>query len=412
VLPTPREGAGLQFGQEKIRGARILIIDDEAPNVELLRRVLEPAGYENLVTTTDSRRVAELCATGEPDIILLDLKMPHVDGFQVLELLPAVVPDFEFLPVLALTSDTSREAKSRALSNGASDFVNKPLSPAEVRLRVFNLLQTRFLQLALRNQNQLLERKVRQRTADLEEAQFEIVERLALAAEYRDDETGKHTKRVGILSALLARELGWTEEQIEVMRRAAPLHDVGKIGIDSAVLLKPGKLTKEEFDHIKEHVTIGHGILSGSRFPLLQMASEIARYHHENWDGTGYQAGLKGEGIPESARIVTVIDVYDSLTHKRPYKEAWPVEEALAEITKLRGSKFESRVVDAFFSIHERGETDLAAGAQRPEPTVEPDATDEKAVPPEPAGAPQRSPAGQKAAWARALSTLTGGSKR
>jgi putative two-component system response regulator len=199
---------------------------------------------------------------------------------------------------------------------------------------------------------------VRQRTADLEEAQFEIVERLALAAEYRDDETGKHTKRVGILSAKLAKEFGWPESQVEVIRRAAPMHDVGKIGIDSAVLLKPGKLTTEEFDHIKEHVTIGHGILSGSRFSMLQMAAEIALYHHENWDGTGYQAGLKGEAIPESARIVTVIDVFDSLTHKRPYKEAWPVEKALEEITSLRRTKFDPRVLDAFFTLYERGETE------------------------------------------------------
>jgi putative two-component system response regulator len=300
-------------GPENLLGARVLIVDDEAANVELLRHVLEPVGYKNLITTTDPRQVADLCRQFPPDIVLLDLRMPSLDGFQVLEQLPDLVADFEHLPVLVLTSDT---------------------------------------------QNTLLERKVRQRTADLEEAQFEIVERLALAAEYRDDETGKHTKRVGILSAKLAKEFGWPESQVEVIRRAAPMHDVGKIGIDSAVLLKPGKLTTEEFDHIKEHVTIGHGILSGSRFSMLQMAAEIALYHHENWDGTGYQAGLKGEAIPESARIVTVIDVFDSLTHKRPYKEAWPVEKALEEITSLRRTKFDPRVLDAFFTLYERGETE------------------------------------------------------
>ena len=351
------DSADLAAGPEDLHEARILIVDDEDANVELLRHVLEPAGYENVIATTDSRRVADLCRQSPPDIVLLDLRRPDLDGFQVLEQLPDLVPDFEHLPVLVLTSDTSREAKSRALSSGASDFVNKPLSPGEVRLRVSNLLQTRFLQLALRDQNQLLERKVRQRTADLEEAQFEIVERLALAAEYRDDETGKHTKRVGTLSAKLAKELGWSGTQVEVIRRAAPMHDVGKIGIDSAVLLKPGKLTPEEFAHIKEHVTIGHGILSGSRFAMLQLAAEIALYHHENWDGTGYQAGLKGEAIPESARIVSVIDVFDSLTHRRPYKDAWPVSKTLEEIAALRGRKFDPRVADAFFALHERGET-------------------------------------------------------
>ena len=348
---------GPVVGPEDLCEARILIVDDETANVELLKHVLEPAGFTNLVSTTDSRRVAELCEQGPPDLVLLDLRMPHIDGFEVLAQLPDLVDDFEYLPVLVLTSDTSREAKSRALSGGASDFVNKPLSPGEVRLRVTNLLQTRLLQLALRDQNETLERKVRQRTADLEEAQFEIVERLALAAEYRDDETGKHTKRVGVLSALLAKEFGWPEDRVEVIRRAAPMHDVGKIGIDSAVLLKPGKLTSEEFDHIKDHVTIGHGILSGSRFAMLQMAAEIALYHHENWDGTGYQAGLKGEAIPESARIVTVIDVFDSLTHRRPYKPAWPVDKTLEEIASLSGTKFDPRVVDAFFQLHERGET-------------------------------------------------------
>ncbi len=307
------DSAGRVAGPENLLGARVLIVDDEAANVELLRHVLEPVGYKNLITTTDPRQVADLCRQFPPDIVLLDLRMPSLDGFQVLEQLPDLVADFEHLPVLVLTSDT---------------------------------------------QNTLLERKVRQRTADLEEAQFEIVERLALAAEYRDDETGKHTKRVGILSAKLAKEFGWPESQVEVIRRAAPMHDVGKIGIDSAVLLKPGKLTTEEFDHIKEHVTIGHGILSGSRFSMLQMAAEIALYHHENWDGTGYQAGLKGEAIPESARIVTVIDVFDSLTHKRPYKEAWPVEKALEEITSLRRTKFDPRVLDAFFTLYERGETE------------------------------------------------------
>ncbi len=341
-----------------LKKARILIVDDEPANVELLKHVLEPAGFTNLVTTTDPRRVAELCATTPPDMVLLDLKMPHIDGFQLLEMLPDLVQDFEYLPVLVLTSDTSRESKALALSSGAKDFLNKPLSPTEVRLRVSNLLQTRFLQLALRDQNQALERRVHERTADLEEAQFEVLDRLALAAEYHDDETGKHTKRVGTLTGRLARELGWPKEEVELIRRAAPLHDVGKIGIDSAILLKPAKLTTEEFEHIKEHVTIGHGILSGSRFPLLQLAAEIALYHHENWDGTGYRAGLKGEAIPPTARIVTVIDVFDSLTHKRPYKEAWPVEKALKEIADLRGTKFDPRVVDAFFRMRKDGATE------------------------------------------------------
>ena len=197
---------------------------------------------------------------------------------------------------------------------------------------------------------EILEHRVKARTADLEEAQLEILERLALAAEFRDDETGQHTQRVGRTAAILARALDLPSEQIKLIQGGAPLHDMGKLGIPDEILRKPGKLTVEEFEVMKTHTTIGAQILSGSRFPILQMAEEIALTHHERWDGTGY-AGLAGERIPLSGRIVALADVFDALTNDRVYRKAMPLEEALAEIELQRGRHFDPEMVDAFLQI-------------------------------------------------------------
>lgn len=197
---------------------------------------------------------------------------------------------------------------------------------------------------------EILEHRVKARTADLEEAQLEILERLALAAEFRDDETGQHTQRVGRTAAILARALNLPSEQVKLIQGGAPLHDMGKLGIPDEILRKPGKLTAQEFEIMKTHTTIGAQILSGSRFPILQMAEEIALTHHERWDGTGY-AGLAGERIPLSGRIVALADVFDALTNDRVYRKAMPLEEALAEIELQRGRHFDPEIVDAFLQI-------------------------------------------------------------
>jgi putative two-component system response regulator len=183
---------------------------------------------------------------------------------------------------------------------------------------------------------------------NLQAAQHEALQRLAIAAEYRDDETGQHTRRVGDLSARLAAELGLAAEEVELLRRAAPLHDVGKIGIPDTILLKPGRLTPDEFDQVKTHTVIGAKMLAGGGFPLLETAECIARSHHERWDGTGYPAGLAGGDIPLAGRIVAIADVFDALTHNRPYKSAWSKEEGLAEIEAQRGRQFDPELVDAF----------------------------------------------------------------
>jgi putative two-component system response regulator len=338
------------FRDVDLTSSRILIVDDQEANVRLIEFILDSAGFQHLTHTTDSRRVLELCSAFLPDILLLDLQMPHLDGYAVMAQLSRELPLQEYLPVLVLTADITTEAKQRALASGANDFLSKPLDTTEVILRIKNLLRTRWLQAELRQHNETLEAKVLERTRQLAEAQHEILDRLAIAAEYRDDDTGQHTKRVGKLAAIIASGLGQSENQIEVLRLAATLHDVGKIGVPDRVLMKPDKLTAEEFEIIKSHTNIGAEILGKSRFSILQMAREIAVSHHERWDGTGYPQGLKGEQIPLSGRLVAVADVFDALTHERPYKKAWPLEKAIAEIKAQSGRQFDPHLVNVFLS--------------------------------------------------------------
>jgi len=333
-----------------LNSSRILIVDDQEANVRLIEFILDSAGFQQYSHTTDSRQVLQLCSTFQPDILLLDLQMPHHDGFAVMAQLASELPVREYLPILVLTADITTEAKQKALASGANDFLSKPLDATEVVLRIKNLLRTGWLQAELRRHNETLEAKVRERTQQLAEAQLEILDRLALAAEYRDDDTGQHTKRVGKLAAIIARGLGQSEDQVEVLRLAATLHDVGKIGVPDRVLLKPDKLTGEEFEIIKSHTNIGAEILGKSKFSILQVAREIAVSHHERWDGTGYPLGLKGEHIPLSGRIVAIADVFDALTHDRPYKKAWPLEKAVAEMKRLSGRQFDPRLLDVFLA--------------------------------------------------------------
>jgi putative two-component system response regulator len=330
--------------------SRILIVDDQPANVALLEAILQEEDFTSYRSITDSREVLPTFIDYVPDLILLDLQMPYLDGFAVMKQLQACIAPGDFLPILVLTADIMPETKRRALAEGALDFLTKPLDAMEVVLRIKNLLQTRSLHLQLQGQNQLLDQKVHERTAELEATQVEILERLALAAEYRDDDTGEHTKRVGKTAARIAEALGWQEGAVELIRRAAPLHDVGKIAISDTILLKPGKLTTEEFERMKQHTKLGARILSGGQFPLLQLAEQIARSHHERWDGTGY-IGLREEAIPMAARIVTVADVFDALTSERPYKKAWPLNEAIEEIQRQSGRQFDPQVVEAFCKV-------------------------------------------------------------
>jgi putative two-component system response regulator len=360
------EGNGLHVrASEDLADAPILMVDDERANILVLERLLQKAGYRNVRSTTDPRTVLGLVAELRPDLLLLDLKMPGLDGFEILELLRvgAAASSEPSLPVLVLTADATKETKRRALAAGATDFLTKPFDLDEVLLRIANMLDLRSLTLELRAKNASLEDRVFERTRELEESHIETFERLALAAEYRDDDTGQHTRRVGRMAALLGQELGVGPDVVQLLERAAGLHDVGKIGIPDAILLAPRKLTVEEFDVVKTHTVIGAKILSGSRSPLMRMAEEIAWSHHERWDGGGY-GGAVAEEIPLTGRITTVADVFDALTHARPYKDAWPLERAIEEIAQQRGDQFDPRVVDAFVSIQERmAEAAVGSGA-------------------------------------------------
>src|SRR3954453_16723309 len=225
--------------------AKILIVDDQAPNVILLERMLEQWGYDNVTVTTQSHEVPNLVAQLDPDLLLLDLQMPKPDGFELMEILGPRIEAAPRMPALVLTADATPATGQRAWSVGASDFLSKPLDPVEVRLRIANLLETRRLQLGLLTQNEQLEASVRARTQDLERARLELLERLALAAEYRDDNTQEHAQRVGRTVALLARAMDVPDADVEVLLQAAPLHDIGKIGVPDAILLKAAPLTPE-----------------------------------------------------------------------------------------------------------------------------------------------------------------------
>lgn len=346
--------------------ARVLVVDDEPVNLALLGELLESAGYTDIRYTSDPRSVVATVVAWDADIVLLDLTMPQLDGYALLEQLRFARRSGKYLPILVLTADNSSAAKQRALGAGANDFLAKPFDPAEVILRVGNLLETRYLHLQLTAHNDLLEARVAERTAELDEARLEILDRLACAAEYRDDDTHQHTQRVGDLSATLALELGYSDADAEVLRRAAPLHDLGKIGIPDDILLKPGSLTKAEFAQIQRHTEIGARILAGSRADCLKLGEIIARTHHERWDGSGY-LGLRGESIPLGSRIVAVADVFDALTHERPYKHAWSRNEAVDYIRAGAAGQFDPMAVTAFLALVAEGRLDALDHLDDPE---------------------------------------------
>ncbi|MFE1627324.1 HD-GYP domain-containing protein [Brevibacillus reuszeri] len=331
--------------------ATFLIVDDQEYNLSLLERILRRSGFTHLHCTTDPKQMEPLYNELQPDIILIDLHMPEMDGFTLLKRLQELKPEGDYLPTLVLTADVTQEAKKEALHLGANDFLTKPLDKTEVVLRINNLLRTRFYHIQLQDQNHRLEQRVQERTLELEKAKNEILQLLARTSEFRDDDTGQHTVRVAQMAEEIAAALGLSPQEVRLIKQATPLHDIGKIGIPDEILLKPGRFTPEEFQRMKEHTTIGASILEGSQFSILQLAQTIAMTHHEKWDGTGYPNGLNGEDIPLAGRIVALADFYDALTNERPYKRAWTRQEALAEIKKQRGAHFDPQVVDAFLQI-------------------------------------------------------------
>ena len=342
-----------------LRDMHVVVIDDEAVNRRLMERILQESGFTRITLIADSTDLRGL-ESMQPDVICLDLHMPGRDGFSVLEEIRGALPSLKQVPVLVFTADSSIPSRQRALELGANDFLNKPGEAIEIVLRVRNFLRTRKLYKELETYSLDLENKVQRRTLELYEATEDCLWRLARASEYRDDDTGEHTIRVGVVSSRIAEKLGMSPEDVDMVRRAAPLHDIGKIGIPDSILLKPGKLTNEEFAVMRSHVKIGASLLAGSSSKLMLMAEKIALTHHERWDGSGYALGLKGEEIPLPGRIVAVADVFDALIHDRPYKQAWPTDKAIAEIASQSGKHFDPQVVDAFLSVTESLEQGLA----------------------------------------------------
>ena len=332
-----------------IKQARILVVDDEEMNLRLLRRILEREGYRSVWTTANGAEVEQMVEELDPHLVMLDLHMPQRDGFQILRSLSPRISQ-TLLTVLVLTGDSSPEAKRTALSLGARDFLAKPFDATEALLRIRNLLETKLLYRKLEEQNSLLETRVRERTGELQQSQFETLERLARAAEIRDDETGRHTQRVGELAGSIAEALGFDCRFVELLKCTAPLHDVGKIGIPDAILLKPGGLSPEETAVMRAHTVIGARILSGGKSDLMQMAERIALGHHERFDGSGYPHGVSGADIPIEARIVAVADCVDALTHNRPYRQAWPLSAVLEEVERSAGGHFDPEIVRAMLS--------------------------------------------------------------
>ena len=341
---------------------RILVVDDEPAVRRVLQKLLRNHGYD-VVEARDGYEALKILEHCEVDTVLLDVMMPGLTGVEVCRRIRADAK-MAHTPVVFVSAAADRKSRREAREAGADDFLSKPFDEVELRARVRNSVKTKVwgdglahesqrLRVAVDDQTRALQeatRSLERARAELEKAQIETIERLTRAAEFRDDETASHLQRMSHYSRLLALKHGLDEYTSELIRVASPMHDVGKIGIPDSILLKPGKLTAEEYDIMKQHAEIGYRILSGSDSPLLELAASIARSHHEKWNGKGYPRGLNQEDIPIEGRIVAVADVFDALTSRRPYKKAWSLADAIALLQSGKGEHFDPELVDLFLA--------------------------------------------------------------
>ncbi len=334
-------------------GGHVLFVDDDPEIRRFYEDAVADEGYE-ISTAPTAEDAARLVREKPPDTIILDLEMPGMGGVEFCRLLKAGKETLS-IPVVVVSGHGEREARLAALGAGADEFITKPVTAGELRLRIRNMLKLKAYTDRLAKEQEILDGMVRDRTKELqqtvqqlEKARLETIFRLSRAAEYKDEGTGAHIRRISFYCEILGRHLGFEEAELRVLTHSAPLHDLGKIGIPDAILLKPGKLTEDEFEIMKTHTTLGAEILAGSDDPYLKAGSVIALNHHERWDGKGYPNGISGEDIPLHGRIVAVADVFDALTSKRPYKDPMPFEQAVSVICEGSGSQFDARITGAF----------------------------------------------------------------
>jgi cyclic di-GMP phosphodiesterase len=333
-----------------MRQSNIVVASGSQKVGRRVERILVEDGYQHVQYVGTGAEVVALCGSTKVDLLLLDIALHDMDGFAVLgQLEPA--GGTGRLQVIIVADQRSEALRYRALALGARDFIDAPIDPTEVRLRVRNVLWTNTLETELVARNSQLAETVSTRSQELTRARREVLHHLAMAAEFRDDSTKEHTDRVGRTSALIAEDYGFSPGDVEMIKLSAPLHDVGKIGIPDSILLKPGKLSKSEIGVMRSHAQIGTEILSRSEVPELRLGETIALNHHERWDGGGYPNGLAGAAIPLAARIVSIADVFDALVHERPYKPAWSIKDAVAEIASPRGDQFDPQLVDIFLQL-------------------------------------------------------------
>ena len=340
----------------------IVIVDDEIVNLLLLENIVNAEGYENVSTFGTSTEALEYIQNNKVDALITDFNMPHMDGIALLEHSKELYPD---LVSIMITANNDNKMMHKALEVGVTDFLIKPISPVVFKLRLKNILELKSSLTLTQSFNELLTTRVEEATTALKKSEYEALEVLSKAAEYKDPETASHIARVSHYSKLLAKAYGLSKEEQNIIYYAAPLHDIGKIGINDTLLLKPGKLTQDEFAQMKEHAAIGANILHGRNNSFLKAGELIALSHHEKYNGKGYPKGLQGEDIPLYGRIVAIADVFDALTSKRPYKEAWSFEKALNLLIEEKGEHFDPKLVEYFLknidevkNIYERFQED------------------------------------------------------
>ncbi|MBV8679733.1 MAG: response regulator [Aquitalea sp.] len=330
--------------------SHVIVVDDNDTNLLLLRHILLKLDGVAVDTFSDPLQALQWCQQNEPDLILLDYMMPEIDGLEFMRRFYAL-PHRQEVPIVMVTADTERDVRHLALEQGARDFLTKPVDKVELTVRVRNLLALRKSTQQLANRAAWLLEEVKQATAEIRAREKEAILRLSRAAEYRDPETGAHLLRMSAYTRLIARQVGLPLQEQEMLQEAAPMHDIGKVGIPDAILLKPGKLTAEEMAVMRQHPSFGHEILTGSVSPLLQCAAVVALSHHEKYDGSGYPQGLAGQDIPLWGRIVAIADVFDALTSARPYKKAWPLDKAREFLISQKNHHFDPECVDALLAV-------------------------------------------------------------